>query len=134
MKGMKSTLQKTAAWILALMLTLLPLAGLADVQSDLSIAVQWGDGQMAWASRVSYEGYEDCYWLQVPGDVLDGLTLEISDPSGWYTSFAPASGEVLFVPMDAGSSLSSQAVSIDVYAADGSSAGPVSLYVSTWAA
>ena len=87
MKKSWSGIRRGAALILALILALLPLAGLADVQSDLSVAVTWGDGGAAWATRVGYEGYADCYWVQVPADMLGGLTLQISDLSTKLVDF-----------------------------------------------
>ena len=133
MKHGNSLMRKGIALMTALILALLPALGLAAVESDLSIALLWGEGEMAYASRVSYEGYSDCYWVQVPSEALGGLTLQISDPNGWYTGFSPANGEMLLVPEDAGSSLTAQSVMIEVYTADNSLAGTVYLYVSSYA-
>ncbi|MBQ9264791.1 MAG: MucBP domain-containing protein, partial [Clostridia bacterium] len=134
MKGFLNGTKRVAAWAIALVMALLPLAGLADVRGDLSIGLQWGDGEATWASRVSYDGYQDCYWAQVPEEALGSLTLLISDPSGAYGSFVPGNGEMVAVAGDAGSSLSSQPMSIDVYEAQGGYAGTVYLYVSSVAA
>ena len=131
MKAFYHALQKGAALALALILVLLPLAGLADVDSELDILLQWGEEETAYAYRVGFDGFQDCYWAQVPQEALDGLTLDISDASGQYTAFNPASGETIAVP-DAGEGLDGTYTAIDVFAQDGSYAGQIYLYVSTF--
>lgn len=120
---------------------MLPVGAFAQTMEEtepFSFAVTWTDAlgqpQMAQAARITYEGFEDCFWVQVPQDAaLDALTLQALDLTSVY-SF-DLNGQVLPLVMDAGASLTNtEPVLVTGYTADLMQSIAVYLYVSTFTA
>ena len=132
-----SFLRRALALAVCLTLLLPTLALAIDMGQTLLVGVQWTDGQgvsqYAPAVPIPYPGYEGCYWVQVPGDALYGLSLSVQDLSGRCAYFSPADGEPFPGPiMDAGSGLNN-AVPQEIvgFTADGQPALFLRLYIST---
>lgn len=114
------------ACALVLVCLAMPLSGLAVSAQDISISVQWtdGNGQVQYANPalpVTGAPEENRFWLQLPPDApLDGLTLEISDLTGTLTNFFPSSGAMLGnIVMDAGGSLDGPFMEVTAFSASG---------------
>lgn len=133
----KRALALLAACMMAF--TLLPAGAFAQMAEEpFSFAVQWTDAQgavqSAPAARMTYEGFTDCFWVQVPQDApLDALTLQALDLTGVYTF--DLNGQVLPPMLDAGASLTNtEPAVVTGVTADGLSTTLVYLYVSTFTA
>lgn len=141
MKFTPASWKKKALACLLSLLMLLPLCANAwqviSSPDPFTIQLQWENGEgmpmNATASKVPFQGFEDCYWVMLPSDApLDALTLHISDNTGMHTHFSYPSGAVLPPLTDAGVSLSS-VTPLDImgFTAEGQPGTLIYLYVST---
>ena len=132
---MKGTPRLIAFFVLIACL-LLPLASQAATAQDISISVQWTDALgntqiSAPAVPVTDAPEENRFWLTLPWDApMNALTLQISDLSGAYVSFAPNQGDVLEGLMDANGTLDGPFTVISACNAFGEWTGVYYLYVS----
>ena len=117
----------------------LPVSAFAQTAEEpFSFALQWTDAQgvmqSAQAARVTYEGFEDCFWVLLPPDApLNGLTLQAVDLTGVYAF--DLNGQLLPPVLDAGASLTNtEPVTVTGVTADGLNTTLVYLYVSTFTA
>lgn len=132
---MKGT-HRLIAFIVLIACLLTPLTTQAATAQDISISVQWTDALgntqfSAPAVPVTEEPEENRFWLTLPWDApMDALTLQISDLSGTYVSFAPNQGDVLEGIADANGTLDGPFTIISACNAFGEWTGVYYLYVS----
>ena len=107
-----------AALVACLMLagTLGAVTASAEDWRDTMIAVSWTDmeGNMMSVPAMPVEvpdGRTGIFWVQVPAEVLGGLTLQIESPAHAYV-YMPENGTLLTDVMDAGMTLDGPAVPI----------------------
>ena len=107
-----------AALVACLMLagTLGAVTASAEDWRDTMIAVSWTDmeGNMMSVPAMPVEvpdGRTGIFWVQVPAEVLGGLTLQIESPAHAYV-YMPENGALLTDVMDAGMTLDGPAVPI----------------------
>ena len=136
-------ISRGGALFLALMMLLSPVMGLAQPPLDpITIAASWtgadGSAQTANSVLVTYEGYQNTYWLYLPMEAVQAdaaVTVTDNYPGTYPGGFTLPQGQPLSMLgyIDAGAGLSQQPVYFQALDANNMPMADFTLYVSTLA-